>query len=370
MKQRILITGGAGFIGSHTADAFKKAGFQVRILDALLPPVHKKNWPKYIKNKGFELIRGDVREKKVWERALRNVSFVYHLAAYQDQRLDFSTFFTTNTVSTALLYEVIVEKNFPIKKIILASSQFVYGDGKYHCMHSGKKITFYPELRSFAQLKKGDWNIKCPHGKAAKAIPFKEDQGVTPTNSYGLSKKALEDLAFRLGKTYGIPTVAMRYSIVQGSRQSPRNLYSGALRIFVSQALAGLPITVYEDGSETRDFINIHDVVRANLLVLRSSRANFQILNVGGGTAYKVMDFAKEVKKMTGSNSPIVVGGFRRTDTRHAVSDISKLKELGWTPKYTTRDSLLEYIDWFRSEGFDRSLDVAHLESLKKGIVK
>ncbi|MBI4095123.1 MAG: NAD-dependent epimerase/dehydratase family protein [Candidatus Liptonbacteria bacterium] len=367
MKKRYaLVTGGAGFIGSHTADALAKKGYKVKILDNLSPPVHTGRWPNYVLQKGFELIRGDVREKKMWEKALRGASCVYHLAAYQDQRLDFSTFFTTNTVSTALLYETIVERRFPVKKVVLASSQFVYGDGVYRCAHS--ESMFYPELRALIELKRKKWDILCPHGRPARSIPFREDQDVMPTNSYGLSKQALENCAMRLGKTYGIPTTAFRYSIVQGPRQSPRNLYSGALRIFVSQALAKVPITVYEDGMQTRDFVNIRDVVRANLLALTNRKTDFGIFNVGGGSAYRVLDFAKLVKKITASPSPIAIGAFRRTDTRHAVSDISKLKRLGWRPQHASAEAIRDYVRWFTEEGFDKRVDRRGLTALKKGI--
>lgn len=368
MKKLVLITGGAGFIGSHTADLLAKKGYKIRILDSLQGEVHAGKWPSYIKGRGYELMKGDVRKKEDWVKALKGVNFVYHLAAYQDQRLDFSRFFDTNTKSTSLLYEVIVEKKLPVKKVILASSQFVYGDGAYKCIHSGK--VFFPELRNLSQFKNKKWDIVCPHGSPAEHVPFSETQEVNPTNSYGLSKLALEQLALRLGKTYNIPTTIMRYSIVQGSRQSPRNLYSGALRIFVSQALAGVPITVYEDGLGTRDFVNVNDVARANVLALTNSKMNFHVFNVGGGKAHKVLDFAKEVKDITGSNSDILVGAFRRTDTRHAVSDISKLKSVGWMPKYSIRDSIADYVSWFKKEGFDKVVKKEHLINLKKGITK
>jgi dTDP-L-rhamnose 4-epimerase len=345
-NDRVLITGGAGFIGSHTADALAKKGFQVRILDNLQEEVHRGRWPKYIQRKGYELVRGDVRDRSDWVRALRDVRYVYHLAAYQDQRPDFSKFFTTNTVSTALLYEVAVEQALPLKRIVAASSQFVYGDGVYRCAHSGN--AFQPELRTQAALEGGTFDVLCPHGKPAEFTRFREDQPLTPTNSYGLSKEAIERLSLRLGKTYGIPTTIFRYSIVQGPRQSPLNLYSGALRIFVTQALAGKPITVYEDGHQKRDFVNVADVVAANLAVLRDPRAAFQIYNVGGGTAYTVMQFARTVKRITGSRSAIAVGGFRRTDTRHAVSDTTKLKQLGWRARHTIVKSISDYAVWYR----------------------
>lgn len=344
----VLITGGAGFIGSHTADALARRGYKIRILDNLEPIVHRGKWPGYVLGKGYELIRGDVRKKSDWRKALRGVSYVYHLAAYQDQRPDFGKFFEVNTVGTSLLYELIAEKSLPVKKVIFASTQFVYGDGLYRCPHSRKP--FYAELRTLDDFHKKRFDIVCPHGKAAKFLPFREEQEPQPTNAYGLSKLAAEKLALRFGKTYGIPTAVLRYSIVQGARQSPRNLYSGALRIFVQQALGGKPITVFEDGMQTRDFVNIKDVVAANLLVLKNPKTDFEIYNVGGGKGYRVINFAHMVKEIAGSTSKIVVGGFRRTDTRHAASDISKLKKLGWRPRFTVKDSVKDYLKWYINE--------------------
>ncbi|MCR4328855.1 MAG: NAD-dependent epimerase/dehydratase family protein [Patescibacteria group bacterium] len=350
----VLITGGAGFIGSHTADLLKEKGYRVRIMDNLARQVHGGKWPRYVQEKGFELQRGDVTKKKDWEEALQGVSYVFHLAAYQDQRPDFGEFFRVNTVGTALLYETAVAEKIKLKRVVLASSQFAYGDGAYRCKH--QKEVFYPELRSEADLKKKRFDITCPHGGVAHFASFREDQQLTPINSYGLSKESLERLGMRLGKTYGVPTVALRYSIVQGARQSPRNLYSGALRIFTLQALRNEPITVYEDGNQLRDFVNVKDVAQANLLALTKKDSVFGIFNVGGGKGYCVSDFAQIVKNITGSSSRIVIGGYRRTDSRHAVSDIGKMKRLGWIPSATPEDSVREYVAWLRNEVAYRSL--------------
>lgn len=364
---KILIIGGAGFIGSHTADALAKKGHKIRIFDNLEPPVHTGKWPPYL-SRDYELVKGDVRNKEELSKALEGIDYVYHLAAYQDQMPDFSKFFHVNTVSTALIYEIIVEKKLPIKKFVLASSQFVYGDGIYKCKHNGK--LFYPELRSVEQFKNRKWEILCEHQEPAEFIPFKEDQQVSPTNSYGLSKLALENLSLRFGKTYNIPTTLFRYSIVQGQRQSPLNFYSGALRIFVTQALAQEPISVYEDGNQLRDFVNIEDVARANALAIEKKETDFQIFNVGSGIAYKVIDFANTVKKLTKSNSKILIEGFRRTDTRNAISDISKLKSMGWNPIYNTEKSIKDYINWIKESGFDLSMIKAAKEKLKNlGVV-
>jgi dTDP-L-rhamnose 4-epimerase len=191
-------------------------------------------------------------------------------------------------------------------------------------------------------------------GNDATFIPFKENQKINPTNSYGLSKMASEVMGMRLGKTYGIPISFTRYSIVQGARQSPRNIYSGALRIFVTQALAGEPITVTEDGNQLRDFVNVEDVARANVLLMENPETNFEIYNVGGGIGYKVEDFARTVKKITNSNSEVLIDGrFRRTDTRNAVSDISKLRSLGWEPQNNPRKSIKDYVDWIKTTNFN-----------------
>ena len=350
----VLITGGAGFIGSHTADRLAAEGFRIRIVDNLQPPVHAPGeWPSYVQDKGYELVNADVRDKGTWEKALEGVSYVYHLAAYQHQVPDFSTFFTTNTVSTALLYEVTIGGKLPVKKIVMASSQFIYGDGRYE---SRSGDSWYPGLRSLEDLQARRWNILGPDGEPARFRPFVEDQEPRPTNAYGLSKTALEQIGMLFGMTYGIPTVAMRYSIVQGPRQSPKNIYSGALRIFVSQALTGQPITVFEDGLQLRDFVNVGDVTDANYAVLKDVRADYQVFNVGSGEGYQIGWFAELVKRLSGSRSEIVYGGFRQTDTRNAISTIDKIKRLGWAPRHTPEKSVGDYLSWIRTDGLEGTL--------------
>ncbi len=350
-RNKILITGGAGFIGSHTADALFKLGYKIRILDNLTPPVHNSYWPKYLSKK-YELIKGDIREKKDWLKALKGVDCVFHFAAYQDYLPDFSKFFNVNTVGTVLLYELIEAKKLPIKQIIYASSQAVYGEGKYKC---GNRI-FYPEQRNLRQLKNKEWDYKCPNNRIAEFLLMKEDDLLKPHNSYGMSKAAAEQAVLNLGKRCNVPTVIMRYSIVQGSRQSPFNAYSGALRIFVSQAFNNQDLIVYEDGKQKRDFVNIKDIIKANLLVFKNKKTDFQIFNVGGDKSYKVSDFAKLVLKIVKPCNTLQVlqgkikltGEFRVGDTRNAVSDVRKLKKLGWKPKYTPEDSIKDYFSWYK----------------------
>jgi len=225
---KILVTGGAGFIGSHTVDALLEKGYEVKILDNLQFPVHLKGKPAYIP-KEAEFIFGDVRDKRTLEYALSEVEAVYHFAAYQDYLPDFSTYFDVNCVSTALLYEIIVEKKLPIRKVIVAASQAVLGEGLYHCPEHGEMV---PDIRLESQLSKGDWEHHCPNcGQYMQYLPTPEHK-INPQNQYAISKYTEESIAINLGKRYGIPSVAMRYSIVQGPRQSFYDAYSGALRIF------------------------------------------------------------------------------------------------------------------------------------------
>ena len=340
---KVLVTGGAGFIGSHTVDALLARGHRVRIMDSLEPSVHLKGRPDYIPEKA-EFILGDVRVKTDWEKALKGIDVVFHFAAYQDYLTDFSKFFEVNSRGTALLYEVAVEKKLPLKKVIIASSQAVYGQGKYKCSEDG---IVYPGPRSLAQLKRGDWELRCPKCGTKIKMQLTNESRVNPANSYGISKYSQELIGLTLGKRYSIPTICLRYSIVQGARQSPYNLYSGALRAFAVSIHSGKEPLIYEDGMQLRDYVNIEDVVRANLLALEDSRMDYQVYNVGGGKAYTVFDLANMVARALGKKVKNKASGkFRLGDTRHVTSDISKLKALGWQPINSIKKSVKDYLNW------------------------
>lgn len=341
------MTGGAGFIGSHTVDLLLERGYQVRILDNLQPRVHPRGKPPYIPSEA-EFIQGDVSKREDLGQALQGVDYVFHLAAYQDYMTDFSTFIHVNTESTALMFELIVEKDYPIKKIIFASSQAVAGEGKYECKEHG---IFYPGPRPLEQLRRGHWEIEC-RTCGRKMRPLLIDEATSnPHTAYGVSKYAIELLALGLGRRYGIPTVAMRYTYVQGSRNSFYNAYSGICRRFALRLLHGLPPICYEDGQQLRDYVNVKDVARANLLVLEDDRANFEVFNVGGGRAVTVLEFAHIVLEIFDSDlEPLVPGEFRLGDTRHTVSDMSKLRALGWEPAIPVEQNVEEYIAWLQEQ--------------------
>lgn len=345
MAERVLITGGAGFIGSHTADRLLACGHSVRVLDNLQQPVHLKGKPAYL-SADIEFIQGDVRDPAAMARAMKNVDVVYHLAAYQDYLNDFSTFFHTNAVSTALIYELIVQEKLNVRKVIVASSQFVQGEGLYR-RYDGTVVA--PGMRSQEQLQAGRWDVADPDGRPMEFVQ-PDERHANPPNAYALSKHSQEMQAMVFGRRYGIPSVALRYSIVQGERQSFYNMYSGACRIFALHYFFGKAPVLYEDAMQLRDFVNIHDVVDANVLVMDDPRADHQVFCVGGGRGYTIKEFDRIVASEFGREDllPRIPGQFRFGDTRHAWSDISKLRALGWNPTRTAEQSVSQYAQYLR----------------------
>jgi dTDP-L-rhamnose 4-epimerase len=310
--------------------------------------------PDYV-NAAAEFVQGDVRDKHAWESVLEGIDVIYHFAAYQDYLTDFSTFFHTNAVSTALLYEVLIEKGWEgqIRKVIIATSQAVMGEGRYRCLLCSDEDGpfLYPDIRLESQLAAGQWDHRCPHCQEALQWLPSDESVIRPCNQYALSKHSQEQIALQLGRRYHIPSVAMRYSIVQGPRQSFYNAYSGAMRIFALSLMLGRPPMIYEDGCQIRDFVNIADVVSANLIVLDNPEANNRIFNVGGGHAWTVNDFYMTMQRRVGKSlEPIRGGYYRFGDTRHIYSDTSALQALGWRPKKTVDDSIEAYWKYLQQQ--------------------
>lgn len=365
---KVLVTGGAGFIGSHTVDLFLERGYDVRILDNLQPRVHPRGKPDYLPREA-EFIQGDVANRNDLDKALRGVGRVIHLAAYQDYLPDFSTFIHTNTESTALLFELIVEKRYPIEKIVFASSQSVAGEGRYECEEHG---AVSPEPRRIEQLLAGDWEVKCPQCNAEMKPLLIDEKTVRPHTAYAVSKYAIELLARSLGARYGIPSACLRYTYVQGTRNSFYNAYSGIARRFALGLLHGSPPICYEDGKQLRDYVNVGDIARANVLVMEDSGAEFQVFNAGGGRAVTVLEFADTMIKEFGNNvEPLVPGEFRVGDTRHTVSDNSRLNALGWAPTIPVEQNVREYVAWMREQkGTAEYLEEAERVMREQGVVR
>ena len=342
-----LVTGGAGFIGSHTVDHLLAKGYEVRVLDSLQPRVHPRGKPSYVPP-AVDFRQGDVANRGDLLAALDGVDCVFHLAAYQDYLPDFSTFVHTNVESTALLFELIVERRLSVRKIVFASSQSVSGEGRYQCVEHGE---VFPGPRSVEQLERGDWEVNCPTCARAMTPLLIPESTATPHTTYAISKYAIELLADRLGRRYGVPTACMRYTYVQGARNSFYNAYSGVCRIFAQRIMLGLPPVCYEDGMQQRDYVNVADVARANVLAMESDAADFRVFNVGGGRAISVLEFARlMLKALDSSLFPLVPGEYRLGDTRHTVSDISAMRSLGWEPGIPVEQNIREYLAWMKPQ--------------------
>jgi dTDP-L-rhamnose 4-epimerase len=365
---RILVTGGAGFIGSHTCDRLVALGHDVVVLDALTAPVHRDRTPAYL-TPGVDLVVGDVRDRDLVSGLLRRAEAVYHFAAYQDYLPDFSTFSDVNVTATALLYEIIVTERLDLARVVVASSQAVMGEGLHACARHGEQT---PGLRPESALEQGRWELSCRTCGGPLAMLQTPEGIANPHNAYGMSKHAQEAVAVNLGRRHRIPTVALRYSAVQGPRQSVHNAYSGACRIFCLHYLLGGVPTLYEDGQAVRDYVNIHDVVDANVLALTDDRAVGRVFNVGGGTGVTTEQFAEVVRRQYGSDAPARISGeYRFGDVRHIVSDIDAIKQLGWVPTRTPADSVAEYAGWLEgSPDLDPILVTADARMRALGVVR
>jgi dTDP-L-rhamnose 4-epimerase len=343
---RVLVTGGAGFIGSHTVDHLLASGYQVRILDNLQARVHPLGAPAYLPDPA-EFLVGDVTDRSTMEQALNGVDYVMHLAAYQDYLPDFSTFVHVNAESSALIFEIIVKHRLPIRKLVFASSQSVAGEGSYSCAEHGDCT---PDLRPLVQLERGDWEVHCPscgREMTSRAIP---ESVCRPHTAYAISKYSIELLARSLGGRYQLPTACMRYTYVQGSRNSFFNAYSGICRRFALRIANGLAPVCYEDGRQLRDYVNVADVARANVLAMESGADDHGVYNVGGGRAVTVLEFARIMLAACESSlEPEVPGVYRLGDTRHTVSDISAIERLGWRPTIPVERNVVEYLEWMSS---------------------
>jgi dTDP-L-rhamnose 4-epimerase len=365
---KILVTGGAGFIGSHTCDRLLSLGHEVVVLDALTPPVHRNGHPAYLSPEA-DFYSGDTRNRDLVTSLLRRVDAVYHFAAYQDYLPDFSRFSDVNVVSTALLYEIIVAERLDLARVVVASSQSAMGEGLYRCPVDGDQT---PDMRPESALASSHWDIPCPRCGGPLEMRATPERVSNPQNAYGMSKLAEEMVAINLGRRYSIPTVALRYSIVQGPRQSVYNAYSGACRIFCLSYLLGRAPVLYEDGRAIRDYVNIEDVVDANVLVLSDDRATGQVFNVGGGQAVTTRELADIVMRQYGSDRRgMVTGEYRFGDTRHILSDVGALRTLGWEPRRTPAQSVAAYAAWLEGmDGLDGVLADADTRMRALGVVR
>ncbi len=352
MSSQVLITGGAGFVGSHLADALLAQGHDVRIFDSLSPQVHPQGRPDYL-DSSVELVVGDMRDLDAVSRALRGVDTVVHLAAavgVGQSMYEISNYMGANTQGTANLLQAILDTRTDIRKLVVASSMSIYGEGKYLCQQCGEVS---PPPRPLEQLKAKKWETLCPDcGRELTPLATDESKPLQCTSIYALSKKDQEEMTLLFGQTYGIPVVALRYFNIYGTRQALSNPYTGVAAIFASRLLNRRAPMIFEDGRQMRDFVSVHDVVQANLLALQRNEADGLALNIGCGSPISVAQVAGELSDCLGESIPAeITGKYRVGDIRHCFADITAARKiLGYWPRYRFSDGISELVAWLRSQ--------------------
>jgi len=369
---KILITGGAGFIGSHTADLLIENGHQVRVMDIFDRQIHQGKRPEYL-NKKCEVVEGDVRNADAWKKNLAGIDVIIHLAARTgigQSMYEPASYSDHNINGTAMLYDVLLKNpdlKKGIKKIVVASSKTVYGEGAYRCKSHG---TVYPETRSIEQLKKGDWEAHCPQcGEPMEPIGIKEEKPPQTPSVYGMTKFATERLAVMFGEALSIPTIAFRWFSAYGPRQSLSNPYTGVCSIFLSRLKNRNQPVIFEDGKQLRDYVFIKDVAKSNLLAVKHLERS-GVYNIGSGKPADLVEVSDTLAELLGSDiRPKFNGEFRAGDTRHDYADISKAKrDLGFKPDWSLKDGLRQLIDWGETQkAEDRFLEAERERKEKLG---
>ena len=377
--KNILITGGAGFIGSNLALKLIKKGYHVTVLDSLSSQIHGKNpetdSPLFLSIAGkVNFVKGTVTSSEDWEFALKNQDAVIHLAAetgtgqsmYEIQR-----YVDVNIGGTGILLDILANKNHSIKKIIVASSRAIYGEGKYLCKEHG---VVYPKGRLVCDMSNGDFSCKCPicH-QNVQLLATTEDSDIHPISVYGITKHTQEQMVLTVGESLGIAATVCRYQNVYGSGQSLTNPYTGILSIFSTRIKNGKSINIFEDGTESRDFIYIDDVVNATILCLESENANGQIYNVGTGNRIDVMTIAQTLCKSYGVQVPMEISGnYRIGDIRHNFADTAKIKnELGFQPEWSFENGIATFTKWAKNQTIQTDkYEESLLEMKSKGLYK
>lgn len=378
MKRKVLITGGAGFIGSNLALKLIEAGHSVSVLDNLSPQIHGDNpdlSPLYsaIKDK-VNFVKGTVESREDWLRALVGVDTVVHLAAetgtgqsmYQIKRYS-----DVNIGGSAIFLDLLANQKHGIKKMVIASSRSIYGEGKYQCKEHG---IVYPTARDDAAMLLGDFNVKCPLCSTdVELLATDEESKIHPSSIYGVTKQVQEQMFLITGKSLGIDTVALRFQNVYGAGQSLSNPYTGILSIFSTRIKNGNDINIFEDGKESRDFVYIDDVVNSIVLAIKNDKAGGKAYNVGSGICTDVLTVAATLKDIYQSDSNInVSGNYRVGDIRHNYADLTKIqKDLGFVPRIDFEQGMKKFTSWVnlqdvQSDRYEQSID----EMKKKGLYK
>jgi dTDP-L-rhamnose 4-epimerase len=352
MSLRVLITGGAGFLGSHTADALLRRGHQVRLFDNLDPQVHGGLVPAYLPREA-ELVQGDVRSPDALRRALDGVDVVYHLASavgVGQSMYEIARYMEVNTQGTANLLQLLLECRNRPRKLIVASSMSIYGEGQYRCAEHA--LVSAPP-RTAEQLLARRWQPLCPHCAAPlEPVPTPESKPLDCNSIYAIGKRNQEEMCLLFGRTYALPVVALRYFNVYGTRQALSNPYTGVVAIFAARLLQRRAPLLYEDGEQLRDFVSVHDIVAANLLAMERSEADGLALNIASGEPVSIRRLAETVSAALDAPAPAVITGrYRAGDVRHCFADIALARQrLGYQPRHRLEQSMRDMVAWLCSQ--------------------
>jgi dTDP-L-rhamnose 4-epimerase len=373
--KNILITGGAGFIGSNLALRLISLGYQVTVLDNLSPQIHTENSALYdsIKNK-VSFIKGDVRNKEDWLAALEGQHAIVHLAAETgtgQSMYEIEKYTDVNIKGTAILLDYLTNETHNIQKIIVASSRAIYGEGKYHCTQHGD---VYPSERSENDLANNDFEVKCPYCAAdVTLVDTDEASKIHPSSIYGITKQNQEQMVMVTCQSLGIPAVAFRYQNVYGPGQSLSNPYTGILSIFSTRIKNNNDLNIFEDGEESRDFVYIDDVVSATVKGLEQSAADGEVFNIGSGVGTTVLTVANALKQNYQSDIEITISGnYRVGDIRHNVADLTKAKEkLNFDPQVTFSKGVEHFTAWVNNQAVEDDCYEDSISEMKeKGLYK
>jgi dTDP-L-rhamnose 4-epimerase len=370
MQKLILITGGAGFIGSHVAELLLSCGYGVRVLDNLIPQVHGNGRTARYVSPDSELVVGDICDPDAVGAALKNVDAVLHLAAevgVGQSMYEIVSYTRTNDLGTAVLLEALARH--PVERLVCASSMSIYGEGL--ARRRNGEITDPPE-RPIAQLRRGLWEVLDRNGEPLEPLPTPESKQPALSSVYALNKYNQERLCLVVGKAYGIPTLALRFFNVYGPRQALSNPYTGVLAIFASRLLNKRPPLVFEDGNQRRDFVHAHDVARACLLSLQKPHLADEVFNVGSGESRSILSVATDLARVIGYPhlTPEVKGKYRAGDIRHCFADIQKSREqLGFSPEVDFEAGLQELAEWLAEQQAEDSVEAATRELESRGLV-